>query len=166
MSTSLSDLPVPGGQMQMQMPEQQNFDLNKMIDEAANQVQQGDEPNLSSGALQYQLDKSQIPLNGPTPNIQMQDQYQQMSMEQPQYMYEMEPEQEVEKTFMEKLTSDVKLPLIVAVLFVILSMPQFNRVLTRFVPRFLSETGELNMIGLAAKGLLIALLVFVAKYFL
>ena len=69
MSTSLSDLPLPGGQM----PEQQNFDLNKMIDEAATQVQQGDEPNLSSGALQYQLDNSQIPLNGPNPNIQMQD---------------------------------------------------------------------------------------------
>ncbi len=159
MSTSLSDLPVPGGQM----PEQQNFDLNKMIDEAATQVQQGEEPNLSSGALQYQLDKSQIPVNGPIPNIQMQDQYQ---MEQPQYMYEMEPEPEVEKTFMEKLTSDAKIPLLVAVLFVILSMPQFNRILTKFVPRFLSETGELNMIGLAAKGLLIAVLVFIAKYFL
>jgi hypothetical protein len=163
MSTSLSDLPLPGG-MQMQMPEQQNFDLNKMIDEAATQVQQGDEPNLSSGALQYQLDKSQIPMNGPVPNIQMQEQ--QYQMEQPQYMYEMEPEPEVEKTFMEKLTSDAKIPLLVAVLFVILSMPQFNRVLTRFVPRFLSETGDLNMVGLAAKGLLLALLVFVAKYFL
>lgn len=163
MSTSLSDLPVPGGQMQMQMPEQQNFDLNKMIDEAATQVQQGDEPNLSAGALQYQLDNSQIPVNGPTPNIQMQDQY---SMEQPQYMYEMEQEPEVEKTFMEKITSDMKIPLLVAVLFVILSMPQFNRLLTRFVPRLLSETGDLNMMGLAAKGLLMAVLVFVAKYFL
>jgi hypothetical protein len=177
MSTSLSDLPMPGGQqMQMQMPNemsgQQNFDLNKMIDEAANQVnsgnfQQGEEPNLSAGALQYQLDKSQIPLNGPNPNIQMQDQYQpSMTMEQPQYMYEMEPEFEPEKSFVDKLTSDIKIPLLVAVLFVILSLPQFNRMLTKFVPRLLAETGELNMMGLIAKGLILAFLIFGAKYFI
>jgi hypothetical protein len=175
MSTSLSDLPMPGGQ-QMQMPAemsgQQNFDLNKMIDEAANQVnsgnfQQGDEPNLSAGALQYQLDSSQIPLNGPNPNIQMQEQYpSSMTMEQPQYMYEMEPEQEVEKTFVEKITSEIKIPIIVAVLFVILSLPQFNRLLTKFVPRFLAETGELNMMGLIAKAIILAVIILGAKFFI
>jgi hypothetical protein len=172
MSTPLSELPMPGGQqmqMPMQMPDmsgQQNFDLSKMIDEAANQVHsvpQGEEPNLSAGAIQYQLDQSQIPQNGPNPNIQMQEQYAPMMMDQQQYMYDMQPEP---LSFSERLTSEIKLPIIVAVLFVIISLPQFNQLLTRFVPRFLAETGEINMMGLIAKGLILAVLLFGAKYFL
>jgi hypothetical protein len=169
MSTSLSDLPMPGQQQMPDLSGQQNFDLNNMIDEAAKQVNAGnyqnqqEDPNLSAGAIQYQLDQSQIPQNGPIPNIQIQDH--QYDEQQPQYMYDMEPEQEPELSLVEKITSEVKLPLIVAVLFVILSLPQFNRVLTRFVPKLLAETGELNMMGLLAKGIILAILFFAIKHF-
>jgi len=172
MSTSLSDLPLPGGGMpDLTGGAQQNFDLNTMIDEAAKQVNAGtyqnDGPSLSAGAIQYQLDASQIPQNGPNPNVQMQ-QEQFMDdgmMEQPQYMYDMQ-EQEPEKTFVEKITDQIKLPLIIAVFFVILSLPQFNRTLTRFVPRFLAETGEINMMGLLAKAIILAVLIFGVRYFI
>ena len=172
MSTSLSDLPLPGGGMpDLSGGSQQNFDLNTMIDEAAKQVNAGtyqnDGPSLSAGAMQYQLDASQIPQNGPNPNIQMQQEQfmgDDMHMEQPQYMYDMQ-EPEPEQTLVEKITNQVKLPIIVAVLFVILSLPQFNRILTRFVPRFLAETGEINMIGLLAKAIFLAILLFGVRYF-
>ena len=170
MSTSLSDLPMPGQQQMPDLSGQQNFDLNNMIDEAAKQVNAGnyqnqqEDPNLSAGAIQYQLDQSQIPQNGPIPNIQIQDH--QYDEQQPQYMYDMmEPEQEPELSLVQKITSEVKLPLIVAVLFVILSLPQFNRLLTRFVPKLLAETGELNMMGLLAKGIILAILFFAIKHF-
>lgn len=172
MSTSLSDLPLPGGGMpDLSGGAQQNFDLNTMIDEAAKQVNAGtyqnDGPSLSAGAMQYQLDASQIPQNGPNPNVQMQQEQfmDDMHMEQPQYMYDMqEPEQEL--SLVEKITNQVKFPIIVAVLFVILSLPQFNRMLTKFVPRFLAETGEINMIGLLAKAILLAILLFGVRYFI
>ena len=170
MSTSLSDLPMPGQQQMPDLSGQQNFDLNNMIDEAAKQVNAGnyqnqqEDPNLSAGAIQYQLDQSQIPQNGPIPNIQIQDH--QYDEQQPQYMYDMmEQEPEHELSLVEKITSEIKLPLIVAVLFVILSLPQFNRVLTKFVPRLLAETGELNMMGLLAKGIILAILFFAIKHF-
>jgi hypothetical protein len=166
MSTSLSDLPLPPGQQNNDYAAQQQFDLNSMIDVAANQANQQhpEEPNISAGALQYQMDTSQIPYNGPNPNIQInEDQY----MDPAQYeMMQMQQEQETELTLVQRLTNEIKIPIIVAVLFVILSLPQFNQILTRFVPRFLSETGEMNLMGLAAKAALIAILVMLVKLFL
>jgi hypothetical protein len=166
MSTSLSDLPLPPGQQNNDYAAQQQFDLNSMIDVAANQAnqQQSEEPNISAGALQYQMDPSQIPYNGPNPNIQInEDQY----IDPDQYeMMQMQQEQEPELTLVQKLTNEIKIPIIVAVLFVILSLPQFNQILTRFVPRFLSETGEMNLMGLAAKAAIIAILVMLVKLFL
>ena len=171
MSTSLSDLPLPGGG---QMPDmsggaQQQFDLNSMIDAAAtaqtSPQQQQEDPSISSGALQYQMDPSQIPFNGPNPNIQIQEQYMDQPMQYDMMMqHEMEPEQEL--TFVQKITNEIKIPIIVAALFVILSLPQFNKLLTRFIPRLLSETGDINMMGLALKGVIIAVLVIIAKFFI
>jgi hypothetical protein len=173
MSTSLNDLPLPGGMPDLSGGAQQNFDLNTMIDEAAKQVKAGtyqnDGPSLSAGAIQYQLDASQIPQNGPNPNVQMQ-QEQFMGdemMEQPQYMYDMsEPESQPELSLTDKIINQIKLPIVVAVLFVLLSLPQFNRILTKFVPRLLAETGELNMMGLLAKAIILAVLFFGIRYFL
>ncbi len=164
MSTSLSDLPLPPGQQNNDYAAQQQFDLNSMIDVAANQANQQhpEEPNISAGALQYQMDPSQIPYNGPTPNIQINEE---QFMDPMQYeMMQQEPEPEL--TLVQKLTNEIKIPIIVAVLFVILSLPQFNQILTRFVPRFLSETGEMNLMGVAAKAAIIAILVMLVKLFL
>jgi hypothetical protein len=167
MSTSLSDLPLPGGQ-QMDMGQQQ-FDINKMIDvaaQAAHQPTYQNDSNISAGALQYQLDQSQIPQNGPTPNVQIQEpQYEgDMGMEQ-QFQYDMmEPEHE--PTFFEKIMKDMKFAGAIAVLFIALNLPQFNKLLTGFVPRFLAETGEINMIGLAAKAIILAILFLSLRFLL
>jgi len=172
MATPLSDLPMPpNSQMNMNMNNQdlagqQQFDLNSMIDQATRQPPQyQNDSNISAGSLQYQLDSSQIPQQGPNPNIQIQEDY--MSSEgNPSYEYEMmEQEPELQLTLTEKITNEAKLPLVLVVLYVILSLPQFNRILTRYVPRFLAETGEINMIGLLSKGVLLALLYWIVKYF-
>ena len=161
MSTSLSDLPLPPN-MNQQQGEQQQFDINSMIDAVSNQQNQPqqEDSNMSAGALQYQLDNSQIPYNGPNPNLRIQ--------EEP-YMMEHNPYemmQEPELTLVDKIKSQMTIPLIVGVLFVILSLPQFNKLLTKFFPRFLSESGDMNMMGLGVKALIIVLLVLGAKLFL
>ena len=161
MSTSLSDLPLPPN-MNQQQGEQQQFDINSMIDAVSNQQNQPqqEDSNMSAGALQYQLDNSQIPYNGPNPNLRIQ--------EEP-YMMEHNPYemmQEPELTLVDKIKSQMTIPLIVGVLFVVLSLPQFNKLLTKFFPRFLSESGDMNMMGLGVKALIIVLLVLGAKLFL
>ena len=165
MSTSLSDLPLPPNMNQQN--EQQQFDLSSMIDSVANQQQQNqqqqEEPNMSAGALQYQLDNSQIPYNGPNPNLQIQEEP--YMMEQNPYEM-MREQQEPELSLVDRIKSQLTIPLIVAVLFVLLSLPQFNKLLTKFFPRFLSENGDMNMMGLALKALIIAILVLGAKMFL
>ena len=127
MSTSLSDLPLPPN-MNQQQGEQQQFDINSMIDAVSNQQNQPqqEDSNMSAGALQYQLDNSQIPYNGPNPNLRIQ--------EEP-YMMEHNPYemmQEPELTLVDKIKSQMTIPLIVGVLFVVLSLPQFNKLLTKF----------------------------------
>jgi hypothetical protein len=154
---------------QMDMGGQQQFDLNKMIDVAAQAAQQPtyqNDSNISAGALQYQLDQSQIPQNGPNPNVHIQEpQYEgDMGMEQ-QYQYEM-MEQEPEPSFFEKIMKDLKFAGVVAVLFIALSLPQFNKLLTGFVPRFLAETGEINMMGIAAKAVILAILFLSIRFVL
>ena len=161
MSTSLSDLPLPPN-MNQQQGEQQQFDINSMIDAVSNQQNQPqqEDSNMSAGALQYQLDNSHIPYNGPNPNLRIQ--------EEP-YMMEHNPYemmQEPELTLVDKIKSQMTIPLIVGVLFVVLSLPQFNKLLTKFFPRFLSESGDMNMMGLGVKALIIVLLVLGAKLFL
>ncbi len=165
MSTSLSDLPLPPGQSDLSG--QQQFDLNTMIDTAASQTSQQSqqaEPSLSAGAIQYQMDPSQIPFHGPNPNMQMQEEQQYMDGPSPYEMMiqQVEPE---ELTFVQKLTNEIKLPIIIAIIFVILSLPQFNRVVTKFIPRLLSENGDMNMMGLAFKALIAAVVITLIKIF-
>jgi len=163
MSTSLSDLPLPPNMNQQN--EQQQFDLSSMIDSAASQQNQPqqEEPNMSAGALQYQLDNSQIPYNGPNPNLRIQEEP--YMMEQNQYEMMMD-QREPELSLVDKIKNQMTIPIIVGVLFVILSLPQFNKLLTKFFPKFLSENGDMNMMGLALKALIITLIVLAAKMFL
>lgn len=163
MSTSLSDLPLPPN-MNQQQGEQQQFDINSMIDAVSNQQNQPqqEDSNMSAGALQYQLDNSQIPYNGPNPNLRIQEEPYMMEQNQ----YEMMQEQEPELSLIDKIRNQMTIPIIVAVLFVVLSLPQFNKLLTRFFPRFLSESGDMNMMGLAVKALILAVIVLGAKLFL
>ena len=163
MSTSFSDLPLPPN-MNQQQGEQQQFDLSSMIDAVPTlQNPQQEDSNMSAGALQYQLDNSQIPYNGPNPNLRIQEEPYMME----QNPYEMMMEQrEPELSFVDKIKNQMTIPIIVGVLFVILSLPQFNKLLTKFFPRFLCENGDMNMMGLAVKALIITLLVLGAKMFL
>lgn len=163
MSTSLSDLPLPPN-MNQQQGEQQQFDINSMIDAVSNQQNQPqqEDSNMSAGALQYQLDNSQIPYNGPNPNLRIQEEPYMMEQNQ----YEMMQEPEPELSLVDKIKNQMTIPIMVAVLFVVLSLPQFNKLLTKFFPRFLSESGDMNMMGLAVKALIMAVLVLGAKLFL
>jgi hypothetical protein len=172
MSTSLSELPVSSGQsMQMQMQTQpdlgaqQNMDIMGMIDNVAREVNSNNGyqngPNMNASALSYQMDHSQIPPHGP-----------QMHMEEPEmdmnnsYMMMPSSEPEPELTLVQKITQEAKLPLVVMCMFFLLSMPHVNVLITRFIPRFLAENGDMTMLGLGFKAVMFALIFFLVKYFL
>ena len=68
-------------------------------------------------------------------------------------------------TFKQRILEYVRQPAIVFAICVILTVPQFNRILARFIPRLLHESGHFNMYGILFKGLLGAIFFFVANYF-
>lgn len=169
MSTSLSELPVNNAPPQQAVPDlgaQQNYDINSMIDSVAQEVNanhgQQDGPNMSASALNYQMDQSQIPQHGP--QMTGMEEHEMMDVNPYAMMPTMEPEPEL--SLVQKVTNEAKLPLVAMVLFMVLSLSQVNVLLTGFVPRFLAENGDINMMGLAFKAVLFGLLFFAAKYFL
>lgn len=172
MSTSLSELPVSSGasmQMQMQtqpdLSAQQNMDIMGMIDNVAREVNSNNGyqngPNMNASALSYQMDQSQIPPHGPQMHMQ-----QEPEMEMNQYMMMPPGEPEPELTLVQKITQEAKLPLVVMCMFFLLSTPHVNVLITRFIPRFLAENGEMTMLGLGFKAVMFALIFFIIKYFL
>jgi hypothetical protein len=165
MSTSLSELPVNSApQHQHDLGAQQNIDIIGMIDNVAREVNsnQGyqDGPNMSASALSYQMDHSQIPPSGP----QMHMDEHNMDMNQYAMMPNMEPEPEL--SLVQKVTNEAKLPLVVMIMFLLLSLPQVNMLVTRFIPRFLAENGEITMTGLAFKAFVFGVIFFSVKFFL
>lgn len=167
MSTPLSELSMP----QEQHPDlnaQQQFDVNQMIDDVSNQLnnqtQDQNGPDMNASAMQYQMDQSQIPQQEFHEPQQMSEQEYQMMAQNPYAMMGM-PEPEPELSLTEKVVKEVKLPLFVIALVMVLSLPQFNRLLTGFVPKFLAENGEMTMVGLLSKAVLAGVLFFLFKLF-
>ena len=70
-----------------------------------------------------------------------------------------------DKNIIEKLMSNSKETVLVAVLFLVLSQPFLNTVLSK-IPKALSETGDCSVIGLSIKAILCALLYLTVKTFL
>uniref|UniRef100_A0A6C0E8S6 Uncharacterized protein n=1 Tax=viral metagenome TaxID=1070528 RepID=A0A6C0E8S6_9ZZZZ len=167
MSTSLSELPVSSISQHQNQPDisaQQNMDIIGMIDNVAREVNANnnyqDGPNMNASALSYQMDHSQIPQHGP--QMRMDDQDGDMG----QYVMMQPNEPEPELTFVQKIMGEVKLPLVVLVMFFVLSLPHVNTLITRFIPRFLAENGDMTMMGLGFKAVMFAILFYLAKFFL
>lgn len=154
--------PIQHPQQEQQAP---HDNVNMLVDSVMSQAERDQEyhqndSNINGEFLNHQLDHSQMPFEQDFPQ-----QYQQQQHHPAQH-YQMMPQEQIEPpTLVEKLTNDGKLASMMMVLFVVLSLPQFNQFLTKFFPRFLSETGGLTMAGLAVKAVLAGLLFMLVKFF-
>jgi hypothetical protein len=139
-----------------QNEQRQPDNINMLVDGVINQAE--NDSNINGEFLNHQLDHSQIPYEQDFP----QEYQQQYNPQQFQMMNQYE--QPLQPTLVERLTYDSKLSVVVIVLFVLLSLPQFNQLLTRFFPRFLSDAGGLSMSGLLAKAVLCGLVFMLVKF--
>jgi hypothetical protein len=62
--------------------------------------------------------------------------------------------EEPKKNWYARILQEIKTPLIVALLFFVLSLPAVNLLVAHYVPTLILPTGSLTMIGLGAKALL------------
>lgn len=148
----------PPQQMQHEPQAQQdsNVNINQMAEDIHQQLameNQGGQHDVNSGYQDYQMDPSQVP-------EPMYD-YGQMHQQMAPY-----GEEEPEMSLTDKAVSYSKLPALVVGLFVVMSSPQFNRLLTSFFPRFLTDSGRLTYSGIFAKAFVAGLLVFLVNFFL
>ena len=185
MSTPISQLPIGqnqgGSNMNMMPPQQMNqMQLtvnppqnhmnpmqtpqdNQLVDDILREMEDpnGQDSNINSESLNYTMDQSQIP-----PEQVPMEELPQVggggydSLNMSQYV-----DDKSNLTFKQRILEYVRQPAIVFAICVILTVPQFNRILARFIPRLLHESGHFNMYGILFKGLLGAIFFFAANYF-
>lgn len=79
--------------------------------------------------------------------------------------YEYEPRGRQQMALKDVVFAEAKLPLLVAVLVLIASMAVVNRTILTYVPRVVGADGNLNMLGLVFKALVIGVVFYLATRF-
>jgi hypothetical protein len=64
-------------------------------------------------------------------------------------------------SILSRVVAEAKLPLLVALAYVMLDQPGFDSLFTRIIPRTLAPHGGVNLIGIALKAVLLALILYV-----
>jgi cation transport ATPase len=90
---------------------------------------------------------------------QQQQQMMQMQMEQQEQQEIPQTVQKQPQSFVEKIMSHIKSPLIVAAIFLLLSLVPTKQLLTK-IPRALSETGSVTFIGSAVTAIIAGILFY------
>ncbi len=67
---------------------------------------------------------------------------------------------------MNKIIKNIKIPILVCVLFILLTLPQVNKLFVKFLPRLSNTTGQVNLLGNLIKGLILSLIVFGSSFFI
>lgn len=67
---------------------------------------------------------------------------------------------------MDRIIKSVKIPILVLVLFMILTLPQINKVIIKFLPKLSNNSGDVNILGNLLKGLILSLIVFGSSFFI
>jgi hypothetical protein len=65
---------------------------------------------------------------------------------------------------MDRIIKSVKIPILVLVLFMVLTLPQINKVIVKFLPKLSNNSGDVNMLGNLLKGLILSLIVFGSSF--
>jgi len=91
---------------------------------------------------------------GPSGGQQQQQQQQQQQYQQQQQQQPMLTSLTSGKGWMSDIVGQLRLPLLVAILFFVMSLPVINVMLGFYMPSMLRATGDLSTLGLLAKSLL------------
>jgi hypothetical protein len=161
--------PMDPSLMQMGMENMGNSD-SQLVEDILKEM--GDSPgieqmsNINNQAFQYTMDSSQVPPNkyvppNPMPEMNETNYTQKIMMEQqPNNLLAQIGINLNGESLKEKITKNMKYPLLVFVLCFIISLPEFNRFLFGFFPKLLLESGQISIGGIILKSF-IGMLVFV-----
>lgn len=67
---------------------------------------------------------------------------------------------------MNKIIKNIKIPILVCILFILLTLPQVNKLFVKFLPRLSNSIGQVNLLGNLIKGLILSLIVFGSSFFI
>jgi hypothetical protein len=76
---------------------------------------------------------------------------------------EVQYEEPTKKNLYARVWDEAKTPIVVALLFFVLSLPAVNVLVSHYLPTLILPTGALNMMGLVAKALLAGVLYWVLQ---
>ena len=161
-STMLDSLP--------QQPSQQDDGQQKLVQEILQEIKDDQQPSQQDMQQQYQMDPNMnMGIAGQVPNedeiremqqMQNMQQMQEQIHEQATNQQQMEPD----KSILDKLMDSSKETILVAVLFLLISQPFLNSTLSK-IPKFLTETGDVSLVGLVVKSVLASLIFLSVKTF-
>ena len=182
-STSIGDLPTvePNN-------DNSNDEETMMVNSILKEIENADDIDNSEQAINYTIDTSQIPpkINEEIPTKEMiQETTKEIFNQPPQMevapqipMVNEEPIQEVNKkeinsllnnepennknikSLTNKLINKGKYASIILVLVIIFNIPQFNKMILRFLPKMAVEGPQVSILGTVLKAFLIALIYF------
>lgn len=179
-STPLNQLPSQQPQPSPQQSLTPSNNSDDMVDNILNEMSNNNGTNNDS--LNYTMDPSQIPPEKMDVNF-LESQNSNETLQVPNNNLQAENTntntKEVESNSMlsklklgnmegmlNKCFSGAKSAVIIFILVVIVSLPQFNRVVFTKIPSMLSESGEINIKGIVLKGALCSILFLVSSMFI
>ena len=157
---------MPQQQMPQQQMSQQQIPQQQMSQQQIPQQQMPQQQMPQQQMPQQQMAQQQIPqeiLNQIPPEAPAHIQQQMIA----ELMSRGLPRKNIEpENILDKVKKDVKSPLIVSILFMLLSMPQINNLIKSLDISFiLDDSGELNVYALVIKALLVGILYYlINKY--
>lgn len=169
----------PMSQNPLQQPSTQNN--SQLVDDilremSSDDIQQGPEPDLNVGNINYAMDNVNIP---PEPQVSGEGQLQPENttvssvesilnngVDSSDIFSDLKLDEPIDETAVDKFVKGAKPVILVFVIVVILSLHQVNRVIFSFVPQLIIENGQLSIYGILFRGLLAAILYFAGTYLL
>jgi len=178
----------PAPQQQLQNPMVQNHlqqpatqNNSQLVDDilremSSDDIQQGPEPDLNVGNINYAMDSVNIP---PEPQVSSKGQLQPENttvssvesilnngVDSSDIFSDLKLDEPIDETAVDKFVKEAKPVILVFVIVVVLSLHQVNRIIFSFVPQLIIENGQLSIYGILFRGLLAAILYFAGTYLL
>lgn len=163
----------------LQQPSTQNNSqlVDDILREMTNEdFQQGNEPDLNVGNINYSMDNVNIPpIQQPSVDGQLQPENTKVSsvesilnngINTTDIFSDLKLNEPIDETAVDKFVKQAKPVILVFVIVVVLSLHQVNRVIFSFVPQLIIENGQLSIYGILFRGLLAAILYFAGTYLL
>lgn len=115
-----------------------------------------------------------LPEQSNTPQMQVMPQGQQPQYMQPEPEYEpddvydsYDDVQEFKKqSLVDTILKEVREPIVVILLYVATNLPMINKLITKYIPKTVTNTGNVNLIGTSLKAIIVAILFYIIKKFL